>query len=98
MRGVEAQADGLVEWFEGYRGDIGYDVHDLEVHVDGDLGVAAFVYQVTGTLRSGDAVDMWVRATAVLRRRDGGWVVVHQHESVPWDPTTGQGVMRPASP
>ena len=40
---------------------------------------------------------MWVRATAVLQRRAGRWLVVHQHESVPWDPTTDQGVMRPGS-
>lgn len=97
VRGREAMAAGLQAWFAGYATDIGYAVHDLEVRADGDLAVATFVYAVSGTLRSGDEVDMWVRATAVLERRAGRWVVVHQHESVPWDPTTGQGVMRPGS-
>lgn len=97
VRGRDAMAAGLQAWFAGYASDIGYAVHELEVRADGDLAVATFVYAVSGTLHSGDEVDMWVRATAVLQRRAGRWLVVHQHESVPWDPMTDQGVMRPGS-
>ncbi len=73
-------------WFDGYRSDIGYEVHDVEVRAAGDVGVCWFVYHVTGTLVSGDEVDMWVRATLVLQRHDGEWQIVHDHESVPFDP------------
>lgn len=38
-----------------------------------------------------DDVSMWVRATLGLRRSDGEWRIAHDHESVPWDPETGQG-------
>ncbi|MBA3249512.1 MAG: nuclear transport factor 2 family protein [Geodermatophilaceae bacterium] len=32
---------------------------------------------------------MWVRATVCWRRDDEGWRIVHEHESVPFDPETG---------
>ena len=78
-------------WFDAYPSDIGYDVEQLEVHADGDVAFCAFLYHVTGTLGSGDEVSMWVRATLGLRRIDGEWRIVHDHESVPWDAETGQG-------
>ena len=93
VRGRDAMAAGLQAWFAGYASNIGYAVHELEVRADGDLAVATFVYAVSGTLRSGDEVDMWVRATLCCIRRDGRWVVTHDHESVPWDPHTGQGIL-----
>jgi len=34
---------------------------------------------------------MWVRATLCCRRSDGQWLITHDHESVPYDPTSGQG-------
>ncbi|TXK13115.1 nuclear transport factor 2 family protein [Microbacterium hatanonis] len=35
---------------------------------------------------------MWVRATPIWKRTDRSWKIVHDHESVPWDPVTGQGL------
>ena len=36
---------------------------------------------------------MWARATLGLRRIGGEWRIVHDHESVPWDPQTRLGVI-----
>jgi ketosteroid isomerase-like protein len=44
-------------------------------------------------LHSGAAVDMWVRATLDCRRVDGRWLIVHDHESVPFDPGTGRALI-----
>jgi ketosteroid isomerase-like protein len=54
------------------------------------VGFCWFVYHVSGTLKTGGEIDMWVRATLGLERTDGGWQIVHDHESVPFDPATGQ--------
>ncbi len=78
-------------WFDGYASNIGYDVEQLEIHADGEVAFCSFLYHVTGTLATGDEVSMWVRATLGLRRIDGEWKIVHDHESVPWDAETGQG-------
>jgi ketosteroid isomerase-like protein len=57
-------------------------VHDLHVSTDGDVGFCFFLYHVSGTLIAGGEVDMCI---------DGRWLIKHDHESVPYDPTSGQG-------
>jgi uncharacterized protein (TIGR02246 family) len=89
-RGSSAVAEHTRQWFDGYDGDIGYDVQQLHVSAEGDLGFCSFLYNVKGTLKTGDVVDMWVRATLCCRRIDGTWRIVHDHESVPFDPATGR--------
>ncbi len=92
-RGKQAVVEQTRRWFDGYATDIGYDVLDLHVTADGDVGFCSFLYHVTGTLKAGHEVDMWVRATLGCRRVDGRWLVVHDHESVPFDPATGQALV-----
>lgn len=91
--GSASVAEHTQSWFDGYASDIGYEVEELQVTAEGDLGFCSFVYHVTGTLASGDEVDMWVRATLCCRRIDGRWVIVHDHESVPFDAATGKAVI-----
>jgi len=92
-RGPGPVIEKTQQWFDGYRSDIGYRVEELDVAAEGDIGFCSFVYNVQGTLLSGDEVDMWVRATLCLRRVDGTWRIVHDHESVPFDPETGRAVV-----
>ncbi len=92
LRGSAEVAEQTRAWFDGYASGPEYSVHDLQIDVDGGVGSTAFLYHVGGTLHSGDEISMWVRATLVWRRVDDGWRIVHDHESVPWDPATGQGL------
>jgi ketosteroid isomerase-like protein len=85
--------DKTQAWFNGYASDIGYEVHELGVRAEGDLGFCWFAYHVTGTLQSGDEVDMWVRASLCCQKSGGEWKIVHDHESVPFDPSTGQAAI-----
>jgi len=94
---LSSNGSGVVDeqmyaWFDGYRDGPQYTVHDLNVDADGALGYCAFVYHVTGTLNDGTDVSMAVRATLVCKRFDGRWLVVHDHESVPFDPATGSAL------
>jgi len=92
-RGGAAVEKATRSWFDAYASEIGYEVRDLHVTVDGDVGFCSFLYHVTGTLTTGDEVDMWVRATLGCRRIEGTWLIVHDHESVPFDPATGQALI-----
>ncbi len=92
-RGSQATADHLQKWFDGYAGPIDYSAHDVQASAQGDLGFCSFLYHVGGTLKTGDQVNMWVRATLCCRRIDGRWRIVHDHESVPFDPATGQALI-----
>lgn len=91
-RGNKAVEAKTRAWYDAYAGDIGYEVHDLHVTAGEDVGFCSFLYHVSGTLRAGGEVDMWVRATLCLRRIDGRWLITHDHESVPFDAATGQAV------
>ena len=92
-RGSGAVQEKTRAWFDSYRGAPGYEVAELEVHAHGDVGFCSFLYRVTGTLTAGGEVDMWVRATLGCRLVDGRWLVVHDHESVPFDPSTGEALL-----
>lgn len=91
-RGDEAVVAQLDAWLDAYSRGPDYDVTGLTTEVSDGLACAAFLYHVGGTLRSGDDVDMWVRATLVYRRIDGEWRIVHDHESVPFDAATGRAL------
>jgi ketosteroid isomerase-like protein len=89
-RGTSAVIEKTQQWFDGYATKIGYEVEQLDIRANDQLGFCSFVYHVSGTLQSGDEVDMWVRATLCCEQFDGQWRIVHDHESVPFDPETGQ--------
>ena len=79
-RGKAANAQKTQAWFDGYASDIGYDVERFEVVAEDDVAFYSFLYHVSGRLNSGDEVSMSVRATLGLRRVDGKWRIVHDHE------------------
>jgi hypothetical protein len=93
--GTAAVNEKTRSWFDGYASDIGYEVHELQVRASGDVGFCWFVYYVSGTLQTGEKIDMWVRATLGCQRIDGEWQILHDHESVPFDPATGQAEISP---
>ncbi|MEJ2869901.1 nuclear transport factor 2 family protein [Actinomycetospora sp. OC33-EN08] len=79
---TDDDASGLAEWIASFTAPPKLAHHDPVVHVDGDL---AFVHTLTSM--SGDKggeFTLWFRSTIGLRRVDGHWRVVHQHESVPF--------------
>jgi uncharacterized protein (TIGR02246 family) len=92
-RGSQATTEHLQAWFDGYDGPIDYSAHDVQVSAEGNLGFCSFLYHVGGTLKTGDQVNMWVRATLCCRRIDGRWRIVHDHESVPFDPASGHALI-----
>ena len=78
------------EWLSLYEGPVNVDVRDLQIEASGDVAFGHYLYRVTGTLKEGKNVDMWVRATGCYRKKDGRWQLVHEHQSVPFDPKTGK--------
>ncbi|GAA3955015.1 hypothetical protein GCM10023085_41830 [Actinomadura viridis] len=68
---------------------VSLDVPDLRVAVRGDLAVAWGLNRVQATFPDGTTSDHWSRGTRVFERRNGAWMMIHQHLSVPFDPETG---------
>ena len=88
--GSEAVGAKTAEWFASYDGPIGYDVRDLVITAGEDVAFCRYLYHVSGELKAGGSVSMWVRSTVCFRRIDGAWRIVHEHTSVPFGPESGR--------
>ena len=77
--GLDAAGDGTVTW----------RVPNLNIVVDGDLAVAWGLNHMRMTSADGQVEDSWSRGTRVFQRRNGAWLMTHQHLSYPYDPATG---------
>jgi uncharacterized protein (TIGR02246 family) len=70
-----------------------YEVHDLDISVDGDVAFARCLNRFGGTKKDGRRVLNSLRSTFGLRKIDGQWKVVHEHVSVPFDMETGKAML-----
>jgi ketosteroid isomerase-like protein len=78
------------EWLANYDGRPRWENRDVTIVADGDVAFSHALSHVTGTLKTGTAVDMWLRTTLGFRRISGRWLIVHDHGSDPFDPETGK--------
>ena len=78
------------EWVALYDGSITWENRDIAIVANDAVGFASMLSRVTGTLKTGQRVDMWFRKTLGLQRRGDRWLVAHDHGSVPFNPDSGQ--------
>jgi uncharacterized protein (TIGR02246 family) len=78
------------DWFASYESSVGYEIRDLNVAVGDEVAFCHYLYRVSGTLKSGGQVNMWVRATVCYRKVGGTWLITHEHNSVPFNAETGR--------
>ena len=84
--GLDARdPEAVAGWMAGFDGPITVEHRDLDIAVSGDV---AFVHglQRLAAVPIGypEGFSMWTRVTVGLRRRDGRWLVTHEHQSVPF--------------
>jgi ketosteroid isomerase-like protein len=91
--GAEALRERFLEWFGSYEGPIGQEITDLGVVESGDAAIAHMLIRAGGTLKNGQEVGFWVRASDGCRRSDGEWLITHEHISLPVDPMSRSAVM-----
>jgi uncharacterized protein (TIGR02246 family) len=82
------------QFFSQYEGDLHVEIRDLHVGATGDLGYAAGLELISGTLRRGQKkTAIWLRFTSLLRKSDGHWLDFHDHVSVPADIESGKAML-----
>jgi uncharacterized protein (TIGR02246 family) len=79
-------------WFEMMPGPIEYEIHDLHIAASGDVAFSHNLGHVRATRANGEKADYWVRATVGFQKRNGQWLVTHDHVSMPFDMETGKAV------
>jgi uncharacterized protein (TIGR02246 family) len=82
QRGADAYRDHARAFLDRADGAVQCELKDLDVRTAADLAVAHCLVHVRFDAR-GEAVDQWMRWTAVLGRIDGHWRINHVHVSVP---------------
>jgi uncharacterized protein (TIGR02246 family) len=81
--GAERYRKNFEHWFAAMPGPIDYEIHDLRITTSGDVAFCHSLSHVKGTRASGEKADYWVRVTVGFQKRNGQWLVIHDHVSMP---------------
>ena len=72
-------------WMAGFAGPITLEHRDLEVAVSGDVAFVHGLARMSAVpVGYPEGFSLWMRTTVGLRRREGRWLVTHEHQSVPF--------------
>jgi ketosteroid isomerase-like protein len=75
--------EALQGWLSSFEGDLRCDTHEAEIVAGAEVAFCYSLNHLVGR-QGGKPVDLWFRGTMGLRKIDGAWKIVHQHESVPF--------------
>jgi ketosteroid isomerase-like protein len=88
--GADAYRKDYETFLSQFKGPVKSTIPNIHIDQTGDTAFAFGLERIRGTLADGTAVDLWVRFTDGWKRKDGHWVVAHEHVSVPVDVATGK--------
>ncbi|MPZ96944.1 MAG: DUF4440 domain-containing protein [Propionibacteriales bacterium] len=91
--GSAAMRGRFLQWFDRWQSSIGQEFHELAISVSGDIAVAHMLIRASGTLTNGHEVGYWVRATDCCQRSPHGWLITHEHVSLPVEMASGRAAM-----
>ena len=91
--GSAALRERFLQWFKGWEDAIAIDIHDLHVSASGDVAAAHMLLRASGTRKNGHEVGYWVRTTNSFQRSDHGWLITHEHVSLPVEFESGSAAM-----
>jgi uncharacterized protein (TIGR02246 family) len=91
--GSAAVRANFLRFFDAYESAIGQEIRDLRISASGDIAVASMLIRASGTLKNGREVGYWVRATVGCQRSDHGWLIAHEHVSLPVDFASGRAAL-----
>ena len=83
-QGADACRKNWADWFFTFRGQVGYEIHRLSITSAGEVAFCRSFNRIHGMRTDGERTDVWVRATVGLCKRDGKWLIEHEHYSVPF--------------
>ncbi len=91
--GADAYRKHWEETFSSLQGPIGYEIHDLDITVGDDVAFGHSLNRMSGTMNTGQKIDLWLRWTVCFRKINGKWLIVHMQVSVPVDLETGRAAL-----
>ncbi|UVC17411.1 YybH family protein [Mesorhizobium onobrychidis] len=91
--GSSALRERFSDWFGRWTGPIGQELGDLKVIAGDTVAAAWMLIRASGTLRTGQDVDYWVRVSNGFQRSGDRWFITHEHVSLPVNMQTRTAVM-----
>ena len=93
--GAAAYRKDWEEFLNDIDGPANFEITDLAVVAEGNLGYSHSIQHVSGKNKKGEAIDLTVRVTDAYRKVDGHWLVTMEHVSVPVNLDTGEPDLQP---
>jgi ketosteroid isomerase-like protein len=88
--GAHAKRKNWLGVFDQYEPSMGYEVYGLKISAAGDVAFSTSLNRIRGVMKNGGKADRWVRSTLCWRKREGNWLIVSDHVSVPTDMASGK--------
>jgi uncharacterized protein (TIGR02246 family) len=85
VQGADRYRRNFERWFAAMPGPIDYEIHDMRITMCGDVAFCHSLSHVNGTRANGEKADYWVRVTVGFQKRNGQWMMIHDHVSMPVD-------------
>jgi len=81
--GAAAYRNNLEHWFDSFEGPLSFELHNLRVVPGDSASFCHYLALVVGARPGGRRSGYWVRGTTCFERRNGDWLVTHEHISMP---------------
>jgi ketosteroid isomerase-like protein len=91
--GAARDDTALAAWLASWEGPVAIETRDLAIRAGGGVAFAHALQCVGGTGLGGRPVRMWLRSTLCFEKREGAWLIVHAHSSVPFRPEDRQAAL-----
>lgn len=93
FKGADSYRKDYADFFAQFDGPLRVETRDDHLEASGTVAVAYGLEHISGKLKSGQPVDLWVRYTSAFRHINGHWLDIHDHISVPVDLNTGKAAL-----
>jgi ketosteroid isomerase-like protein len=81
--GAGAYRNNFEHWFAAFDGPLGFELHNLRIVPGEPTAFCHYLALITGARPGGRISGYWVRGTTGFERRDGDWLITHEHISLP---------------
>lgn len=92
--GADAVRRNFLRWFDEYKGPIRLETRELSLASGQDVAFAHMLHLDTGNAHLPEGhKGFWLRATVCCQKSDHGWLITHEHISLPVDFRSGSVLM-----
>lgn len=81
------------ETFSLFQGTIAIEIRNLHITAEKEVAFSYGFLRLNATMMNGRKIGYWERLTCCFQKRDGKWLIVHEHVSLPADLKSGKAVM-----